>query len=98
MRKVLRGENRFAGAAFSSAGNQAQNLPGSVILSPCFEFGDLNCIVKGFWGGVPLNTETAAVNPRVGVAGPPRGVAHIPMPRLTRQCFDNLGSLADMRP
>jgi len=24
----------------------------------------------GFWGGVPLNTETAAVNPRVGVARP----------------------------
>ena len=23
--------------------------------------------IKGFGGGVPLNTETAAVNPRVGV-------------------------------
>jgi hypothetical protein len=37
-------------------------------------------ILMGFWGGVPLNTETAAVNPRVGVAGPPRGVSRIPMP------------------
>ena len=28
----------------------------------------LNLQFKGFPGGVPLNTETAAVNPRVGIA------------------------------
>jgi hypothetical protein len=54
-----------------------------------------NC--HGLLGRCALNTETAAVNPRVGVAGPPRGVAYIPMPSPTRQCFDNLGSLAEIR-
>jgi hypothetical protein len=38
MRRILGRDDRFAGVGFSSAGNQAQNLPGSVILSPCFEF------------------------------------------------------------
>ena len=28
---------------------------------------DLNLHIKGFVGGVPLNTETAAVKPRVGI-------------------------------
>jgi hypothetical protein len=27
----------------------------------------LNLHIKGFVGGVPLNTETAAVNPRAGI-------------------------------
>ena len=31
----------------------------------CFE---INLHLKGFAGGVPLNTETAAVKPRVGIA------------------------------
>ena len=28
----------------------------------------LNLQIKGFGGGVPINTETAAVKPRVGIA------------------------------
>ena len=62
---MMSGSDKLKMAQESRGSQPVECIPGSPESAPAWFYPILQ--IKGFGGGVPLNTETAAVKPRVGI-------------------------------
>jgi len=63
---MMSGSDKLNKAQWSNSSRPVDSIDRPPITAPKRFY--LNLQFKGFGGGVPINTETAAVKPRVGIA------------------------------